>query len=111
MIKLARLCIQCCANLKCYVFLLIFSYNFLIAWWLQFYYTDQKLLDSKKSDVLKSLYLQFYKLILKAKKSTPNVMLYGEMGRYPIDLKVKSRMIVFWQRIVNGRSDKISNKL
>ena len=65
----------------------------------------------EKSDVLESLYLQFYKIILKAKKSTPNVILYGELGRYPIDLIVKSRMIGFWQSIVNSRSDKISNML
>ena len=65
----------------------------------------------EKSDLLESLYLQFYKIILKAKKSTPNVILYGELGRYPIDLIVKSRMIGFWQRIVNSKSDKISNKL
>ena len=50
-------------------------------------------------------------IILKAKKSTPNVILYGELGRYPIDLIVKSRMIGFWQTTVNGKSDKISNKL
>ena len=65
----------------------------------------------EKSDVLESLYLQFYKIILKAKKSTPNVILYGELGRYPIDLIVKSRMNGFWQRTVNGKSDKVSNKL
>ena len=49
----------------------------------------------EKSDVLESLYLQFYKIILKAKKSTPNVILYGELGRYLINLIVKSRIIVF----------------
>ena len=39
------------------------------------------------------------------------MILYGELGRYPIDLIVESRMIGFWQRIVNGKSAKISNKL
>ena len=38
-------------------------------------------------------------------------MLYGELGRFPISVLIKSRMIVFWQRIVKGKQDKISNKL
>ena len=50
-------------------------------------------------------------LILKAKKSTPNIMLYGELGRYPITIATKARMIGFWQRIINGKTDKISYKL
>ena len=69
MIKPARLCILCCISLRCYVFLLIFSYNFLIAWWLQFYYRDQKCLDSK-SYVLERQFLSpiLQKNIIKAKK-------------------------------------------
>ena len=38
-------------------------------------------------------------------------MLYGELGRFPISVLIKSRMIGFWQRIVKGKQDKISSKL
>lgn len=62
-------------------------------------------------DALERLCIQFYKIILKAKKSTPDIMLYGELGRYPISIFTKSRMIGFWQRIINGKTDKISYKL
>ena len=42
------------------------------------------------------------------KKSTPNAILYGELGRYPADILIKSRMIVFWERLVCGKRHKIS---
>ena len=54
-------------------------------------------------DNLERLCLQFYKIILKAKKSTPNLMLYGELGRHPLSVSIKSRMIGFWQCMVNGK--------
>ena len=38
-------------------------------------------------------------------------MLYGELGRFPIYVLIKSRMIGFWQRIVKGKQDKILSKL
>ena len=41
------------------------------------------------------------------KKSTPNAILYGELGRYPADILIKSRMIEFWKRLVRGKRDKI----
>ena len=45
------------------------------------------------------------------KKNTPNLILYGEHGRHPVSIDIKARMIGFWQCIVNGKPDKISNKL
>lgn len=62
-------------------------------------------------DILERLCIQFYKIILKAKKSTPDIMLYGELGRYPISIFARARMIGFWKRIINGKTDKISFKL
>ena len=49
----------------------------------------------ERSNVLESLCLQFNKYILKAKKTTPNIILYGELGRYPVEILIKSRMIGF----------------
>ena len=34
-------------------------------------------------DVLERLHLRFCKILLKVKKSTPNAMVYGELGRHP----------------------------
>ena len=65
----------------------------------------------EKHDLLEKLCTQFYKIILKAKKSTPNIILYGELGRVPISISIKSRMIAFWQRLIIGKQDKISSKL
>ena len=65
----------------------------------------------EKHDLLEKLCTQFYKIILKAKKSTPNIILYGELGRVPISISIKSRMVAFWQRLINGKQDKISSKL
>ena len=56
--------------------------------------------------ILERLCLQYYKIIVRAKKSTPNIMLYGELGRYPVDVIVKSRMIGFWQWLINGKAEK-----
>ena len=65
----------------------------------------------EKHDILERLCIHYYKIVLKVKKTTPNLMLYGELGRFPISVLIKSRMIGFWQRIVKGKQDKISNKL
>jgi hypothetical protein len=50
-------------------------------------------------DAIESLFLQFYKIILGVKKSTPNCILYGELGRFPIEVFVKSRLIGMWKRL------------
>lgn len=46
-------------------------------------------------------------MTLKAKKPTPNVVFYIELGRYPISVGVKSTMIEIWQRINIGKPDNI----
>ena len=66
----------------------------------------------ENSDILERLCTQFYRIIiLKVKRTTPNVMLYGELGRCPINSLCKSRMVGFWQRIINGKHDKIAYRL
>ena len=53
---------------------------------------------------------RFCKLILHLEQSTPNFMVhvYGELGRYPISVIMKVRMIIFWCRILNGKEFKLS---
>ena len=47
----------------------------------------------EKTDGLLWLCTQFYKIILNLKKTTPNIILYDELGRYPKYIFVKARMI------------------
>ena len=65
----------------------------------------------EKNDIVESLHLEFCKYILKVKKCTPNYIVYGELGRTPMSINIKARMIGFWQRIINGKKEKISRTL
>ena len=38
-------------------------------------------------------------------------MIYGELGRYPIEIDIKLRCISFWGRLVSGKQTKISHIL
>lgn len=53
----------------------------------------------------------FLRSITKCRKSTPLYMLYGELGRYPIEISIKSRIIGFWTKIVTGNQLKLVNLL
>ncbi|MEW8342608.1 MAG: reverse transcriptase domain-containing protein, partial [Candidatus Thiodiazotropha taylori] len=53
----------------------------------------------------------FLRTIIKCKKSTPLYMLYREMGRYPIEITIKAKIIGFCTRIVTGSQLKLVNLL
>ena len=55
----------------------------------------------EKSDIIESLFLQFYTIIMSFKRV--HLLL-----SYPADILIKSRMIGFWKRLVCGKRDKIS---
>ena len=59
-------------------------------------------------DIVNKLQLKFFKFVLKLRPSTPSMMVYGETGKFPISVHVKSRMLCFWFRLCCGLS---SNKL
>ena len=44
-------------------------------------------------------------------RSTPNALVYGEVGRKPLRNKIHSRMISFWIKISEGKSSKLSTKI
>ena len=59
-------------------------------------------------NLIEKLHLKFCKIILKLKKSTCSSMVYGELGRSPLNCIVKSRMIQFWSRIASDNNVKLS---
>lgn len=59
-------------------------------------------------DLIEKVQNDFLRKITLAKKSTPLYMLYGELGRFPIELTIKSRMIGYWNRLVHSKETKLS---
>ena len=53
----------------------------------------------------------FLRTITKTRKSTPLYCLYGELGRYPIEITMKVKTIGFWTRIVTGSQTKLVSLL
>jgi hypothetical protein len=66
---------------------------------------------SEMSDIVLKLQLRFYKFILKLRLSTPSMMVFGETGKYPISVVIKTRMLCFWFKLCNNceNNGKFSN--
>jgi len=45
------------------------------------------------------------------KKATPFFMLFGELGRLPIELIIYRRMVCYWARLLSGKNSKLSTLL
>ena len=63
------------------------------------------------NESLERVHLKFCKLLLNLKTSTPNYMIYGELGRLPIAIDIKIRMVSYWSKLVNGKQSKLSSIL
>ena len=51
---------------------------------------------------LEKLHLQFCRNILGVRTTNPNFMTYGELGRTPIDICIKLRIVNFWNRLISN---------
>ena len=60
-------------------------------------------------NIVEKLQLKFCKYILNLNNSTPNYMVYGELGRYPLSINIKVRMVTFWANMIY--SNKLCTKL
>lgn len=65
----------------------------------------------QKTKFIEKLHLKFCKHLLNLSSSTPNYMVYGELGRYPLIINIKVRMISFWGKLINSQNSKLSSKL
>ena len=62
-----------------------------------------------KNDNIEKVHLQFLKRILGVRVTTPNCLVYGELGRYPLNINIKCRMLCFWSRLMT--TEKLSSKI
>ncbi|MEW8547695.1 MAG: hypothetical protein AB2693_29660, partial [Candidatus Thiodiazotropha sp.] len=56
------------------------------------------------TNLIERVQLKFLKSIFNLKQSTPNVMVYGEFGVFPIKVDIQSRMIAYWTKIISDES-------
>ena len=64
--------------------------------------------DTGNNNILEKVHLKFCKIILHLKATTPNCMIYGELGRYPLDIDIKLRNILCWSKLITGKDIKLS---
>ena len=65
----------------------------------------------QRADCVEKLHLKFLKYILGVKSSTCTSVVYGELGRYPLSITIKKRMISYWVRIYMGKESKLSRSM
>lgn len=58
-------------------------------------------------DVIERVDLRFLKHILNLKSSTPNVMVYGETGRFPLYITIYTRMVGFGATMILCHENKL----
>ena len=54
-----------------------------------------EVLGFEKNDNNEKVHLQFLKKISRVRITTPNFLVYGELGRYPLIVNIKYRMLRF----------------
>ena len=52
--------------------------------------------------------MKFCKYVLNVKQCTPNCMIYGELGRTPLYLTIRKRLISYWCSLVSSENRKLS---
>ena len=52
------------------------------------------------NQIIEQVQLNALRDILRVRKSTPLSMIYGELGIYPLDIKIKTRMLNFWASLI-----------
>ena len=59
-------------------------------------------------DILERVQTKFFKLLLHLKPSTQNDFIYGELGLYPLEIDIKTRIISYWTKLITGKESKLA---
>jgi hypothetical protein len=60
---------------------------------------------------IESLHLRYCKKVLSVRKCVPNNCVYGELGRYPLQVLRYVRIVKYWLHIVSGKKSRYVNIL
>ena len=57
---------------------------------------------------MEKIQLKYCKYILNINNSTPSVMIYGELGIYPLEIEIICGIVGLWFSIISGKQSKLS---
>ena len=62
-------------------------------------------------DLIESVHLFAMKSFLNVSSRTPNVMIYGDTGRFPLSINAKLRSIKYWLKVLNMSDDRLPKRV
>ena len=65
---------------------------------------DSEIWGFENTNIIEKVHLKFCKRILNIKSCTPNFMVYGELGRFPLEIDIKLRMLSFYSRMMKNEN-------
>ena len=65
----------------------------------------------EKLDKIEIFYRKFLRYILRVNSQTTNCMVYGETGRTPLSIIIKTRMVCFWHKTSTGLNTKLAYRM
>jgi predicted DNA repair protein MutK len=66
-----------------------------------------EVLGFENNDNIEKVHLQFLKKNLGVRITTLNFLVYSELGRYPLIVNIKCRMLCFWSKLVSSSPIKL----
>ena len=63
------------------------------------------------NDILGKLHLILCRILLHVHNSTAKCMLYGELGRFPIQTLINQRMLNYWGILTHAKAQKLNKRL
>ena len=62
----------------------------------------------KSVTMIELIHTKFCKFVFKVSKFTHNMMMNGELGRYPLSVMIKKRMVNYWTNILKSPGNKLN---
>jgi hypothetical protein len=59
-------------------------------------------------DMIECFHRKFCKILLNARASTANCIAYGELGRFPLEIAIKSRLLSFWSNLASCKTERLA---
>ena len=62
-----------------------------------------EVLAAYPSTEIEKVHLKFCKYLLSVPNTTTSAMVYAELGRMPLEIKIKTKALFFWSKLVTGK--------